>query len=351
LNHVEGARVRAKRGELLFGTIDSFLIFRLTQGKRHVTDVTNASRTLLFDIVKQDWDDDLLTLFDIPRSMLPQVLNNCDDFGDVDPSFLGRRLPIAGVAGDQQAAAIGQACFSAGMAKSTYGTGSFVLMNTGETPVYSTHRLLTTILYRINGLTHYAVEGSIFNAGTVVEWMRDELHLFKELTQTSTIAAEVDVKHGVYFVPAFTGLGAPYWLPNVRGGIVGLTRDTGFKEIVRAGLEAVCYQTKDLLDAMIADGGLTLTTLRADGGMAVNPWVMQYLADILNIPVEVPMSVETTAAGAAILASLQVGLIDSLETAHKRWQRKEVFSPSMTEKERNVLYTGWQRAIRQVCTE
>jgi glycerol kinase len=348
LDHVSGAREKANRGELAFGTIDSFLISRLTKGKRHVTDITNASRTALFNIPDESWDDELLSLFDIPRSLLPEVLDNCADFGEVDKSLLGGSIPIAGVAGDQQAAAIGQACFSPGMTKSTYGTGCFVLLNTGDAFVRSKQQLLSTIIYRIDGVTQYALEGSIFNSGTVVQWMRDEMKFFEHAYQTEEIAASLKSNHGVYFVPAFTGLGAPYWRPDVRGGIVGLTRNANSKTIVRAGLEAICYQTKDLMDAINAGDAGKPNIIRADGGMAANNWLMQYLADILGVSIEIPDSVETTAKGAAFLAALQVGLIDSLESVQKLWRQAKVFKPRMSPYERDLLYTGWQHAIRQV---
>ncbi|MBL8709255.1 MAG: glycerol kinase GlpK [Rhodospirillaceae bacterium] len=348
LENVAGARAAAERGDLAFGTIDSFLLWRLTGGKAHVTDVTNASRTMLCDIHSMAWDDELLKLFGIPRAMLPAIRDNDAEFGISDPALLGVALPITGVAGDQQAALIGQACFTPGMIKSTYGTGCFALMNTGKTAVLSKNRLLTTIGYRLKGEAAYAVEGSIFIAGAAVQWLRDGLKLIQRAGETEQLARSVRGTGGVYLVPAFTGLGAPYWDPLARGALLGLTRDTGIAEIVRAALEAVCYQTRDLMSAMVADTGTEVQSLRVDGGMVRNDWVMQFLADLLNVPIGRPVVVETTALGAAMAAGLGAGLIPDLKTAAAHWQQERLFQPQMPAEERERLYEGWQAAIRRI---
>ncbi|MBM3600554.1 MAG: glycerol kinase GlpK [Alphaproteobacteria bacterium] len=355
LDNVAGARARAERGELAFGTIDCFLLWRLTGGKRHATDATNAARTMLFDIHRQNWDDELLSLFEVPRALLPQVLDCAGDFGATDARLLGRSLPIAGVAGDQQAATIGQTCLEPGMIKSTYGTGCFALLNTGPSAITSTNRLLTTIAYRLGGQTTYALEGSIFVAGAAIQWLRDGLKLIERagdseaLAQRSTGAGPEGT--GVYLVPAFTGLGAPYWDARARGAIVGLTRDTGIADIVRAGLEAVCYQTRDLMGAMTADGAAAPTALRVDGGMVANDWAMQFLADILGLPVDRPVVTETTALGAAYLAGLTTGLFASLDALNKLWQAERKFHHAMSAAERDARYRGWLAAVGRVRTQ
>ena len=350
LENVAGARAAATRGELAFGTIDSFLLWRLTEGRSHATDVTNASRTMLFNINTLDWDQDLLDLFQVPRSMLPEVRDNAADFGTSAPATIGIALPIAGMAGDQQAALIGQACFKPGMIKSTYGTGCFALLNIGDQPRPSRNRLLTTVGYRLKGETAYAIEGSIFIAGAAVQWLRDGLHLIQQAGETEALARSVGTTGGVYLVPAFTGLGAPYWDPMARGALIGLTRDTGIAEIVRSALEAVCYQTRDLMAAMGSDSGAVPTRLRVDGGMSRNDWVMQFLADLLNVSVERPVVTETTAIGAAFCAGLGVGLIGSLDEVAQNWQRDRQFSPQMAPADRDRLYDGWMKAVKRVQT-
>lgn len=351
LDTVPGARERAERGELRFGTVDSFLLWRLTDGRSHKTDATNASRTLLFNIHSQQWDQELLDLFEIPRSLLPEVLDCAADFGTTTAELLGAAIPVLGMAGDQQAALIGQACFQPGMVKSTYGTGCFMIQNTGTTPVASQHRLLTTVGYRLNGQTTYAVEGSIFVAGAAVQWLRDGIKLISHARDTEALAEATGDACGVYLVPAFTGLGAPYWDPRARGAIFGLTRDTGIKEIVTAGLQSVCYQTCDLLEAMRQDGAAAPSALRVDGGMVVNNWVMQFLADILGVPVERPEVTETTALGVAYLAGLQLGLYASLDDIARMWHRDRRFEPRMGEAHRTRLYEGWLDAVKRVRSE
>jgi glycerol kinase len=349
LDEVPGARAAAERGELAFGTIDSFLLWRLTSGRVHATDASNASRTMLYDIHRQDWDDDLLRLLNIPRAVLPEVMDCSALLGTTPTKLFGAPLPIAGMAGDQQAATVGQACLRPGMIKSTYGTGCFALLNTGTTPVASQNRLLTTIAYRIGGKTTYALEGSIFVAGAAVQWLRDGLKLIARADESEKLAAGIADTGGVYLVPAFVGLGAPMWDPHARGTIVGLTRSTGIAEIVRATLEAVGYQTRDLMLAMHADlpDESTETALRVDGGMVVNSWVCQFLADILDVPVERPVVTETTALGAAYLAGLAVGLYPSLESLAEVWRCERRFEPKMSATLRNRLYTGWLDAIRR----
>lgn len=348
LDNVEGARERAERGELAFGTVDSFLIWRMTGGKVHVTDATNASRTALFNIHSQQWDDDLLALFDIPASLLPEVRDSSDDFGSTEAEFLGGALPIAGVAGDQQAALVGQACFEPGMAKSTYGTGCFMILNTGDKAEVSRNRLLTTVAYRLNGKTTYAMEGSIFVAGATVQWLRDGLKLFANASETEQLARGTRSGHGVYLVPAFTGLGAPHWDPLARGAILGLTRDTGIAEIVAAGLQSVCYQTRDLQECMNDDIAISNGTLRVDGGMVINNWVMQFLSDMLGVPVDRPSTLETTALGAAYLAGLRIGWYENLDDIARLWHCERSFEPQMQEAERERLYRGWLDAVARV---
>lgn len=345
LNEIPGARERAERGELAFGTIDSFLLWRLTGGRVHATDATNAARTLLFNIHTQEWDDELLAFFNIPRALLPDVRDNAADYGHTDDTLFGVRIPIRGMAGDQQAATVGQACFSPGMIKSTYGTGCFMVLNTGDIAVQSNNRLLTTVAYRLNGKPTYALEGSIFIAGAAVQWLRDALQLVKHASETEEMARGVASTGGVYLVPAFTGLGAPYWDPLARGAIVGLTRDSGIAHIVRAALESVCYQSRDLLEAMQADGAALPKALRVDGGMVGNDWVMEFLTDILDIPVERPVVPETTALGAAYLAGLGAGIYQSLEQLSDMWQVERAFYPEADPQRREALYRGWLEAV------
>jgi glycerol kinase len=351
LDEVPGARARAERGELAFGTVDTFLIWRLTGGRVHATDATNASRTALFNIHEQCWDEVLLDLFDIPASLLPTVQDSSDDFGTVERQWLGHELPIAGVAGDQQAALVGQACFSPGMGKSTYGTGCFTIVNTGESPEISRNRLLTTVAYRLNGTPTYAIEGSIFVAGATVQWLRDGLQLFADAAETEALACQTRSGHSVYLVPAFTGLGAPHWDPKARGAILGLTRDTGIAEIVAAGLQAVCYQTRDLQECMDDDMAASPGILRVDGGMVANNWVMQFLADMLGVSVDRPTVLETTALGAAYLAGLRLGWYRDLDEIAGLWQCERRFSPQMAEAERARLYDGWKEAVERVRTQ
>lgn len=348
LDSVEGARTRAEAGELAFGTIDSWLLWNLTGGRSHFTDATNASRTALFNIHQQHWDDDLLALFRVPRALLPDVLDSAADYGATDAQWLGAPVMVAGIAGDQQAALIGQACFKPGMAKSTYGTGCFLMVNTGSKAVRSENRLLTTVAYRLNGKPCYAVEGSIFVAGAAMQWLRDGLKLISHADESSGYAQSVGVDNPVYLVPAFTGLGAPHWDPHARGAITGLTRDTGIGEIVTAGLQSVCYQTKDLVRAIQNDGA-ALASLRVDGGMVVNDWLMQFLADILNVTVDRPKVTETTALGAAYLAGLQTGVYDNLDKIAELWECEHQFHAGMRPALRESLYAGWLDAIDRVC--
>ena len=350
LDNVEGARARAENGELAFGTIDSWLLWNLTGGESHCTDASNASRTALFNIHDQDWDDKLLELFRVPRSLLPEVLDSAADYGTTQADWLGAPVAIAGVAGDQHAALIGQACFEPGMAKSTYGTGCFLMLNTGDKALRSENRLLTTMAYRLNGKPCYAMEGSIFVAGAAMQWLRDGLKLIKHASESTAHAESVGVENPVYLVPAFTGLGAPHWDPHARGAIMGLTRDTGIAEIVTAGLQSVCYQTKDLIRAIQNDGA-HLKTLRVDGGMVVNDWVMQFLADILDVTVDRPKITETTALGAAYLAGLQTGVYSSLEEIAKLWECEHRFEPRMGPSLRESLYAGWIDAVERVCND
>lgn len=350
LDHVDGARERADRGELAFGTIDSWLLWNLTGGAIHATDATNASRTLIFNIQTQQWDDELLRLFRIPASVLPDVRDSSADFGMTTAEFLGSPVAVAGIAGDQQAALIGQACFAPGMVKSTYGTGCFLVMNTGKQIVRSDNRLLSTVAYRLNGETTYAIEGSIFVAGATIQWLRDGLRFIGNASETEVIAAATGDARGVYLVPAFTGLGAPYWDPHARGAILGLTRDTGIGEIVTAGLQSVCFQTRDLMEAMLRDGAQGVTNLRVDGGMVVNSWVVQCLSDILGVPVDRPAVTETTALGAAYLAGLQVGMFASTDEISRLWSCEKRFEPSMSEEKRASLYAGWLDAVGRVAS-
>jgi len=347
LDNVDGARSRAQKGDLVFGTVDSFLIYRLTGGEVHATDATNASRTNLFNIHSSDWDNSLLELFKVPASLLPDVRDCADDYGMTDPELLGESLPILAVAGDQQAAAIGQACFAAGDIKSTYGTGCFVILNTGEKCLASQNRLLSTVCYRLNGKTTYALEGSIFIAGAAVQWLRDGIKIIKDAGETEEMAAGLEHNHGVYLVPAFTGLGAPHWDPEARGGLFGITRDTSPEHIARAAVESVCYQTQDLFAAM-AEDGVRPTSLRVDGGMVHNNWMVKFLADILDIPVERPKVLETTALGAAYLAGLQAGIYNSLEDVAQNWQLERGFKPEIDKGAREHLMSGWKDAVKRV---
>jgi glycerol kinase len=354
LDHVEGARAAAGRGELAFGTIDCWLLWNLTSGKVHATDATNAARTMLFDIHRQCWDEDLCLLFDIPFSLLPEVRDCAADFGHTEGGLFGAPIAITGMAGDQHAALVGQACFRPGMIKSTFGTGCFVMLNTGGRAVASENRLLTTVAYRLNGQTTYALEGSIFVAGAAMQWLRDGLKLIDAAPDSEALAAGLSSTGGVIMVPAFTGLGAPYWDAEARGAILGLTRDSGIAEIVRAGLEAVCYQSRDLLAAMQADaravGDLTLDVLRVDGGMVDNNWLMQFLADILGLAVDRPAVTETTALGAAYLAGLQTGLFPSTDEVAGQWRREAQFTPKMPAEHREDLYAAWLAAVARVRT-
>lgn len=348
LAHVDGARKKAEAGQLAFGTIDSFLLWRLTEGKSHYTDATNAARTLLFNIHQQGWDDALLRLFNIPRSLLPTVLDSSADFGQTASQWFGAPIPIAGMAGDQQAALIGQACFQPGMLKSTYGTGCFMMLNTGAKALRSQHRLLTTIAYRLHGQATYAIEGSIFVAGAAIQWLRDALKLIKNAQDTQALAETLEDTNGVYLVPAFTGLGAPYWDPAARGTLVGLTRDSGVAHIVRAALEATCYQSRDLMVAMRQDGADAITRIRVDGGMVSNDWLMQFLADLLFLEVERSQIQETSAFGAACLAGLQTRVFDSLSAIEDVWHQQHCFQPKMSESRRQQLYQGWHQAVQRV---
>ncbi len=362
LEEVDGARAAAGRGELAFGTVDTWLLWHLTGGRVHATDATNASRTLLFDIHRQAWDDDLLELFGVPRSLLPEVRDSAGDFGRTDPDVLGDPVPVAGIAGDQQAAAFGQAAIEPGSVKATFGTGAFLLMNTGDEATLSGHRLLTTVAWRRGGRVTYALEGSVFSAGSAVQWIRDELGLVETAEETEALAAEADPGPGPYLVPAFTGLGAPHWDTDARGALVGLTRDAGRAEVVRATLASVAYQTRDLVDAMAADAGERPTVLRVDGGLARNGWAMGFLADLLDLPVERPTVTETTARGAALLAGSAVGFYDGGDGTDggeagggpsapaDRWERDARWEPSMEAGRREELYAGWRRAVARVLT-
>jgi glycerol kinase len=347
LDRVSGARARAERGELAFGTIDTFLLWRLTGGRVHATDVTNASRTMLFDIHRGRWDEELLCLLGVPRALLPDVRDSSAIYGETDPGHFGGPIPIGGIAGDQQAALIGQACFEPGMVKSTYGTGCFLLLNTGETPVLSQNRLLTTPAYRIRGRTTYAMEGSIFVAGAAVKWLRDGLCLIDDAAETSALAAQVPDSHGVYLVPAFVGLGAPHWVPDARALICGLTLDATGAHLARAALESVAYQTLDLLTAMSADGAHRAASIKVDGGMAVNDWFCQFLADAVDATVERPAQIETTALGAAFLAGLSTGVWTDLKAVAGVCATGATFTPAMAAARRSELVAGWKTALRR----
>ncbi len=351
LDHVEGAREAAGRGEIAFGTVDCWLLWKLTGGRIHATDATNASRTLLYGMETGAWDPAMLELFDVPAAVLPEIRPSSGLFGETDPDVLGRSVPVAGVAGDQQAATFGQAAFEPGMVKATYGTGGFLLLNTGDRPVRSEHRLLTTVAWRLEGETTYALEGSIFSAGATVGWLEEGLGLLPDPARSGQMARETEDTGGVYLVPGFTGLGAPHWDADARGALLGLTRDTGREEVVRAALEAVAYQTRDLVEAMAADGAGRPVELRVDGGLSTNDWAMGYLADILDLPVERPVVTETTVLGAACLAGLAVGVHDGLEDLAARWRRDRRWEPGMDAGRRSELYEGWKRAVRRTLTE
>jgi glycerol kinase len=349
LENVPGAREKAERGQLAFGTVDSYLVWKLTGGRLHITDVSNASRTMLYDIHKRWWSTTITKRLNIPMSMLPQVVSSSMVYGETDPDIFGQPIPIAGMAGDQQAASFGQVCYEPGLAKNTYGTGCFLLLNTGGEPVASQNNLLTTVAWKLgsDGPTAFALEGSIFIAGAAVQWLRDELKLIETAAESDELARSVDDTGGVYVVPAFVGLGAPYWDSYARGTIVGLTRGSSRAHIVRATLESLAYQTRDIVGAMRADSGLDLPALRVDGGATANNFLMQFQADILGVPVERPAVTETTALGAAYLAGLAVGYWGSLGEIQKQWQVETVFEPQMSADQRDTLYHGWQRAVER----
>jgi glycerol kinase len=351
LDHVPGAREKAQRGELLFGTMDTWLIWKLSGGKAHVTDYSNASRTLMYNIFDLCWDDELLAMLDVPKAMLPEVHSSSEIYAYTDPQlFFNAEIPIAGVAGDQQAALFGQACFQEGMAKNTYGTGCFMLMNTGKKAVRSTHGLLTTIAWGIDGNVEYALEGSIFVAGSAIQWLRDGLRMFKNAADSEEYAARVDSTDGVYIVPAFVGLGTPYWDSEARGAVFGLTRGTTKEHFVRATLESLAYQTKDVLQAMESDSGIELKTLRVDGGATKNDFLMQFQSDMLSVPVDRPVVLETTALGAAYLAGLAVGYFSGKEDIVANWRIEQTFAPHMECKQADHLYEGWTKAVKATCS-
>lgn len=347
LDHVEGARERAERGELLFGTIDTWLIWKLSGGKAHVTDYSNASRTLMYNIHELKWDDELLDILDVPKAMLPEVRPSSEVYAETAGyHFFGEAVPIAGAAGDQQAALFGQACFDTGMAKNTYGTGCFMLMNTGEEAVKSEHGLLTTIAWGVDGKVEYALEGSIFVAGSAIQWLRDGLRLIDDAKESEGYATRVTSSDGVYVVPAFVGLGTPYWDSDVRGAVFGLTRGTEKEHFIRATLESLAYQTRDVLSAMEQDSGIEMKTLRVDGGAVKNDFLMQFQGDIIQAPVERPEINETTALGAAYLAGLAVGFFENREQIATQWKKERRFEPSMAKEETDALYGGWQKAVQ-----
>jgi glycerol kinase len=346
LDNVKGAREMASKGELCFGTIDTWLLWKLTNGLVHATDVSNASRTMLYNIHTLQWDDDLLQLMDIPKTVLPVVRSSSEVYGHTQNILTSHNIPIAGIAGDQQAALFGQMCTTAGMVKNTYGTGCFMLMNTGEKPVLSSNNLLTTIAWQVGGKTQYALEGSVFIAGAVVQWLRDGLHLIRSSPEVEALAQKAEDNGGVYFVPAFAGLGAPYWNQHARGTIVGLTRGTTSAHLARAALESIAYQTMDVVNAMHADAGMPVKELRVDGGATANNLLMQFQADILNTPVIRPKITETTALGAAYLAGLAVGYWNNMEEIQQQWQVDTVFAPAAAEAQRAALASNWAKAIK-----
>jgi glycerol kinase len=345
LDSTDGLRARAARGDVLFGTIDSFLVWRLTRGGRHVTDVTNASRTLLFNIHTMEWDEELLRILDVPRAMLPEVRSSSEVYGETDPAIFGTRVPIAGIAGDQQAALFGQACFEPGAAKNTYGTGCFMLLNTGESPVPSQKGLLTTVAWKVGGRTTYALEGAVFVAGAAVQWIRDGLKAIQSSAEVEALMRQVPDADGVYLVPAFVGLGAPYWDPRARGIIVGLTRNSSIAHVARAAVDAMAYQTRDVLQVMQEEANLALTTLKVDGGAAANAMLLQFQADLLGVPVRRPVVAETTALGAAYLAGLAVGYWDGLDDVRRNWALDREFAPERPRAEMDHLYAGWTKAV------
>jgi glycerol kinase len=347
LDSIDGLRARAERGEILFGTVDSFLAWRLSGGRVHVTDVSNASRTLLFNIHTRQWDDELLRMLDVPRTMLPEVRSSSEVYGETDASLFGAPIPIAGIAGDQQAATFGQGCFAAGQAKNTYGTGCFLLMNTGSEPVASQNGLLTTIGWQLGDEVTYCLEGSVFVAGAVVQWLRDGLGLIKNSSDVEALARQVDSTDGVYFVPAFTGLGAPYWNSDARGTVVGLSRGTTRAHLARAALESIAWQTRDVLEAMQQDSGQSLDVLRVDGGATANSLLMQFQADVLNVPVQRPVVQETTALGAAYLAGLATGVWNDPSDVTANWQLDAEFAPSAEHAESTARYAEWKHAVEQ----
>lgn len=348
LDNVPDARVRAERGELAFGTVDTFLLWRLTNGKSHATDATNASRTMLFDIRKQCWDQEILNAFNIPAILLPTVLDSSDEFGEMDPDILGDKIPVRSMIGDQQAATVGQACFDSGMIKTTYGTGCFILLNTGNQLIKSNNKLLSTIAYRLNGEVTYGLEGSVFCAGTIIKWLRDKLRIIDNAAESAILAQKVDSTEGVYLIPAFSGLGAPYWDPDARAAILGLTGNSSREHIVRAGLEAVAYQTKDLLDAITKDYLFPFSLMRVDGGMTANDWLLQFISSIIDLPVHRPTCIETTALGAAFLAGLSVGIYQSLEEISHLWQVDKIMLPIMEKAKSDSLYDQWKQAVATV---
>ncbi|HLR60854.1 MAG TPA: glycerol kinase GlpK [Lentibacillus sp.] len=350
-DNVEGAKEKAENGELLFGTMDTWIVYKLSGGKAHITDYSNASRTLMFNIYDLKWDDDLLSILDVPKSMLPEVKESSEVYANtVDYHFFGYEVPIAGIAGDQQAALFGQACFEKGMAKNTYGTGNFMLMNTGEEGVESNHGLLTTLAWGVNGKVEYALEGSIFVSGSAIQWLRDGLKIIDDSPQSEDYATRVNSTDGVYMVPAFVGLGTPYWDSDVRGAFFGITRGTTREHMVRATLESLAYQSKDVLDAMIEDSGIDLKALRVDGGAVKNDFLMQFQSDIIGVPVERPVVQETTALGAAYLAGLAVGYWKDKNEIAEQWQNERTFKSSMDEEKRDEFYTGWKKAVKAART-
>lgn len=348
LNNIPDALTLAQQDRLAFGTMDSFLIWRLTGGQSHVTDITNASRTLFYNIHTQCWDEQLLALFSIPPGILPEVQSSDAHFGDIKSEILGRSIPITGVAGDQQAALIGQGCLTAGMLKATFGTGGFLLLNTGEKAVVSKHKLLTTIAYRIQGQTIYGLEGSLYQAGTIVKWLRDELQLFNDASDTETLARGLQSNAGVYLVPSFNGLGAPHWLATQGAVIIGLSRTSNRAHFARAALESVCYQTRDVLNCMRDDSGLALKLLRVDGGMAANQWFLQFLASLCGLSVQRPHNIETTALGAAMLAAIGCGAIDSLDNLQKNWMCEKEFLAEEDKQRFETDYQGWNQALKMI---
>ena len=347
LENVPGARKLAENGELAFGTIDSFLLWRLSSGRTHATDASNASRTLLFNIHTQEWDEELLELFDIPANMLPEVHDCAHEFGIADCDALSGSVPVLGIAGDQQAALIGQAGFDRGTVKSTYGTGCFVLANTGDEALPSRNQLLTTVASRLDGKVSYGLEGSVFVAGSAIQWLRDEMQLIDSAAETEAVAVRTGVVDDVFVVPAYTGLGAPYWDPYARGAILGLTRGSGREQVITATLQAIAFQSRDLIDAMVEDG-ITPDVVRVDGGMVHNDWFLQFLADVLNIPVERPVNIESTALGATYLAGLCAGVFDTTETVAEMWASDRLFEPAMQDDRRQQLLEGWVDAVSRV---